>query len=51
MIINSTNNTIVNNNASENMGIAIKLFQSHDNLVEKNVVITNDYGIVLSNCR
>ena len=49
MIMNSTNNTIINNNASENMGIGIKLFQSRDNFVENNAVITNDYGIVLSN--
>ncbi|MCK9566691.1 MAG: right-handed parallel beta-helix repeat-containing protein, partial [Methanothrix sp.] len=49
LTINSTNNTIINNNVSENLGIAIKLFQSRDNLVEDNMMITNDYGITLSN--
>lgn len=47
--IDSEDNLIVNNNASENMGIAIKLYQSQGNVIKDNLMITNDYGIVLSN--
>ncbi|VVB71135.1 Cell surface glycoprotein [uncultured archaeon] len=48
MLIESDYNIIAGNRARENMGIGLKLFRSKNNSVSKNELVTNDYGIVLS---